>query len=80
MIKRLRHKWEFDHNKKGKKEQILVIESKKFTYEEIYNNMDRLILSIVKTYPELFTKREEELKEIFENFIIEVVTSKDLGV
>ena len=56
---------------------MLEIESFKFTADEIMKNIDKCVLKVIKSDPEL-AKRSEEILEIFEAFLIDVGSSKNL--
>lgn len=78
MIKSLRCYWEYDHLKKDKKDQILIIEKCNFKVSQLMKGIDNVVNKFIKKHP-LFSSRREEIKEIMENFLIDVAESQDLN-
>ena len=76
-MKKLRWSWEYDHNNKDINKQVLIVEKHRFTYEDIFEHLDKLIAVLVKNYP-IFENLGDELKEIFEEFLTQVSTDRKL--
>jgi hypothetical protein len=77
MIERIKYHWINDSKKTLKAEQEINIEGITFTYEQLVLMIDQFASVVAKSEPKL-QSRFDDIKEIMENFIIDVASTNNL--
>jgi len=75
---KIRSYWIYNHTVKDKSEQVLEIEGMNFKCHEIMKDIDKCVSVFLKKKLK-FAKKGDEIKEIMENFLIEVQTKGLVG-
>ena len=75
---KIKYHWIHDTTKKSKDEQEIDIEGEIFTFHQLIRHLDKFAAVVAKTDPKL-EGRFGEIKEIMEDFIIDVASTNSLG-
>jgi hypothetical protein len=74
---KIRSYWINDARRTTKKSQLIEIEGRRIRFDVIMDDIVKVTSRLCKSIPKL-ENRHEEVKEILEQFIIDVSSSKDL--
>ena len=74
---KIKYRWIYDNTKLLKNEQELEIEGYTFTFDQLLNYLEKFAAVVAKSDPKL-TSRVGEIKEIMEDFIIDVASTNKL--
>ena len=77
MIYKIKFRWVYNSKSTTKKEQILELEHCRIRFDVACKYLERISLVISKRNPKL-TNREEEIKVILEDFIVNVSSTNKL--
>ena len=77
MSKKIKFYWIYDNSLKIKSEQIIVIEGLAFKFHELMDNLDGCLNQFIKKKHPM-NNRIDEIKEIMENWIIQVGSDKSI--